>query len=78
MKKKKVSPVLVSSPSYGPARGYEISINTLAQMVSDHEGNKNEVNIADIKEVLKVVNTITRGDFYRWLKRTYNEPKKED
>ncbi len=41
-----------------------MNINHFAVRVAKIEGKKKQVNIAQIKEILKVVNYLTRGKFY--------------
>jgi hypothetical protein len=54
-----------------------MNINRFAKLVTEHEGKKIQVNIAQIKEVLKVVNILTGGLFYviiRWMDTgTFND-----
>ena len=47
-----------------------MKITDLAKIVSEEEGKKKEVNIAQIKEVLRVVNDILDGEFYKLVRRT--------
>lgn len=51
-----------------------MSINTFATLVTKHEGLKKQVNIAQVKEVLRIVNLITVGALYKIIKGL----KKED
>lgn len=47
-----------------------MNINKFAQKVADDEMGEKEVNIAQIKEILKVVNSLTNGLLYaiiKWL-----------
>jgi len=45
-----------------------MKINDFAVMVAKHEGNKKQVNIAQISEVLKVINALTGGVLYAIIK----------
>ena len=45
-----------------------MNMNAFAKLVSEIEGGKKQVNIAQIKEILKVVNTITKGILYAVVK----------
>jgi hypothetical protein len=45
-----------------------MNLNAFAKLVAEIEGGKKQVNIAQIKEILKVVNTITRGILYAVVK----------
>jgi len=47
-----------------------MNINKFAIVVSKLEGKKKQLTIAQIKEVLKVVNTITAGAFYRLIHKS--------
>ena len=45
-----------------------MNMNQFAKLVAEIEGGKKQVNIAQIKEILKVVNTITKGVLYAVVK----------
>jgi len=45
-----------------------MDINSFAVKVSQSEGNKKQVNIAQIKEVLKVTNELTNGELYKTIR----------
>jgi len=45
-----------------------MSINDFALLVCKDEGMKKEVNIAQVKEVLKVINKILNGALYRTIR----------
>ncbi len=40
----------------------------MAKLITEHEGKKKEINIAQILEVLKVLNKITAGALYKLIK----------
>lgn len=42
-----------------------MSINDFAEQVTILEGKKKQINIAQIKEILKVVNRLTNGVLYK-------------
>jgi len=46
-----------------------MKINDFAKEVSVDEGGKKEMNIAQIKEVLKVTNTLLDGELYKLIKK---------
>jgi len=46
-----------------------MNINDFAKEVSREEGGKKEVNIAQIKEILKVVNMLLWGALYKEIRR---------
>ena len=46
-----------------------MNINDVARVVAVNEGLKKEVNIAQIREILRVINTMTNGEFYKLLRR---------
>lgn len=41
-----------------------MNINDFAKKVTKTEGKKKEVNIAQIKEILKIINNLTNGVLY--------------
>lgn len=45
-----------------------MNINELATRVAKIEGKKKEMSIAQIKEVLKCINKISEGMFYKWVR----------
>jgi len=47
-----------------------MKITDLAKIVSEQEGKKKEVNIAQIKEILRVINDILEGELYKLVRRT--------
>ena len=47
-----------------------MNINEFAKEITKIEGKKVEVNIAQIKEVLKVTNSLTDGELYKIIKKT--------
>ena len=44
-----------------------MTINNFAKIVAKKEGKKKEVNIAQIKEILRIVNDLTRGHLYDFI-----------
>lgn len=46
-----------------------MKVSDFAVEVSKIEGKKRQVNIAQIKEILRVINDLTHGDFYRMIKK---------
>lgn len=47
----------------------KVSMNEFARIVSVHEGKKKQVDIAQIKEVLKVANRLTDGELYKCIRK---------
>lgn len=45
-----------------------MTVNKFAILVSKDEGLKKQVNIAQIKEVLKVVNNLLGGALYKFIR----------
>ena len=45
-----------------------MNINQFAKRVAQEEGQKKQVNIAQIKEILAVVNRLTRGILYQIIR----------
>lgn len=50
----------------------EFGIKDIAKMVTQCEGKKVNLSIAQVNEVLKVLNTLTGGRFYKWVKTNVN------
>lgn len=46
----------------------EMTISKFSQLVARNEALKKQVNIAQIKEILKVINKITEGVFYKIIR----------
>lgn len=46
----------------------QMDINTFAKQVTAYEGLKKQVNIAQVKEVLKVVNKLMAGALYKIIR----------
>lgn len=38
-------------------------------LVSKHEGLKKEVDIAQISEILRVIDTLSHGALYKWVRQ---------
>lgn len=49
--------------------GGRMTVNQFAVEVSKQEGKKKQVNIGQIKELLRVINGITDGDLYRLIRK---------
>ena len=47
----------------------QMNINDFAVKVAKKEGGKKSVNIAQIKEILKVVNVLLKGEFYKLIRK---------
>jgi len=45
-----------------------MNINAFAVLVSKHEGLKKQVSIAQIKEILKIINRLTNGLLYAYIR----------
>ena len=45
-----------------------MKVTDFAVFVSELEGKKKEVSIGQIKEILKVVNVLLEGDFYKLIR----------
>jgi hypothetical protein len=50
-----------------------MKINDFSALVAEKEGGKKQVNIAQIKEVLKVVNDLLGGALYKLIKKFGSE-----
>lgn len=46
-----------------------MNINNFAVLVAENEGLKKQISIAQIKEVLKVINALLGGELYRLIKK---------
>jgi len=46
-----------------------MKITDFAKEVAELEGKKVETNIAQIKEILKVANELSNGEFYRVIRK---------
>jgi len=46
-----------------------MNINTVAKIVTLKEGLKKQVSIAQVKEILKIVNSITIGELYKIFRK---------
>ena len=49
-----------------------MKITDFAEKVAENEGGKKEVDIAQIKEVIKVVNNLLEGQLYKLIKKVDN------
>ena len=45
------------------------NITELAKVVAMNERGKEEVNITQIREILRVINDAFDGEFYKWIRR---------
>lgn len=45
-----------------------MKINELAKLITEFEGKKKQVNIAQVLEVLKVMNKLTAGALYKLIR----------
>jgi len=45
-----------------------MKITKFSELVTQHEKLKEQVNIAQIKEILNVINKLTHGSFYKLIK----------
>jgi len=52
-----------------------MKITDFAKKVTEFEGLKKQVNIAQIKEILKVMNQISNGELYKSIRRMGYEEK---
>jgi hypothetical protein len=52
-----------------PKQGERMTINNFAIRVSKQEGKKKQLSIAQISEVLKVVNALLGGQLYKEIKK---------
>jgi hypothetical protein len=57
----------------GMRRDAVMKVSDVAVEVSKIEGKKKQLNIAQIKEILKVVNKLTHGELYK-IVRFMDEP----
>jgi hypothetical protein len=46
-----------------------MKITDFSQKVAEAEGGKKQVNLAQIKEILKVVNNLTNGELYKLIRK---------
>lgn len=46
-----------------------MDIHTFAIEVTLSEGKKKSVNIAQVKEILKIINRMTKGAFYKLIRK---------
>ena len=46
-----------------------MTIHDFAILVTKHEALKKQVNIGQIKEILKVINQLTQGEFYKKVRQ---------
>ena len=53
----------------GAEKGDTVNINTVAAIVTKREGLKKSMTIAQVKEVLKIVNSVTSGELYKLLRK---------
>lgn len=53
----------------GNLRGYQMTVNEFAKRLAKHESGKKEVDIAQIKEVLRLINNMFNGWLYRQIRR---------
>lgn len=42
-----------------------MNINNFARLITQGEGKKKQINIAQIKEILRVINILTKGILYK-------------
>jgi hypothetical protein len=45
-----------------------MKVTEFAEVVADLEGKKKQISIAQIKEVLKIINTVTDGMLYMFIR----------
>lgn len=45
-----------------------MKINELAKLITEFEGKKKQINIAQVLEVLKVMNKLTAGALYKLIR----------
>jgi len=50
--------------------GGKMQVNKFSELVAKKEGLKKQVNIAQIKEILRVVNKLLDGEFYGLIRRS--------
>jgi len=55
-----------------------MNIVKFRKLVAQLEAGKKEVNIAQISEILKVINTLTDGKFYKLIRSLPSRLTKED
>ncbi len=46
-----------------------MNINEFAKIVAEKEGKKRQVSIAQIKEILRIINSFTVGELYKAIRR---------
>lgn len=47
----------------------KMKITTLSELIAKREGGKKQISIAQIKEVLKIINELTDGEFYKMVRK---------
>ena len=45
-----------------------MNINAFAKKIAELEGGKAEINIAQIKEILRILNELSAGVLYAWAR----------
>ena len=51
--------------------GSGLNMNDLAVAICKIEGGRKQMSIAQVKEVLRVINTCTAKEFYPWIKDSW-------
>ena len=46
-----------------------MKITTFSELVAKKEGKKKQVNIGQIKEILKIINALLNGEVYRLIRK---------
>jgi hypothetical protein len=53
--------------------GIKMNINDFAKIVTLLEGKKRSVSIAQVKEILKIINDLTEKEFYKSIRKLDKE-----
>ena len=46
-----------------------MKVSRFSEIVAEEEGKRIQVNIAQIKEILRVINCLTDGELYKMIRR---------
>lgn len=46
-----------------------MTLQKFASQVAKAEGKKSQVSIGNVREILKIINTLTGGELYKWIRK---------
>lgn len=49
-----------------------MKVSDFAVKITEIEGKKKQVNIAQVKEILKIINELMEGEFYKDIRKIQN------